>query len=119
MKKDIYTFARTRATLIRCMSAPTTQSSYSLGKATQEYTVRLLVPELARKEITVNVVSPSHIATGMKKHTGDKQQMKDPARLLVGRISQEEDGNGRVRCLLSPEAFFVSRQIIPISGAQL
>jgi hypothetical protein len=31
----------------------------------------------------------------------------------------EEDVNGRVRCMLLPEAFFVSRQIIPISGAKL
>lgn len=119
MKEDIYTFARTPAPLVRCMSAPTTQSSYSRGKATQEYTVGLLVPELARKEITVNVVSPSHIATGINKQTGDKQQMKEAAMVPVGRISQEEDGNGRVRCLLSPEALFVSRQIIPISGAKL
>ena len=70
MKEDIYTFAHTAATLIY-ISTPATQSSYSLGKATPEYTVRLLVPELARNEITVDVVSTSQIATGMNIQTGD------------------------------------------------
>jgi hypothetical protein len=31
----------------------------------------------------------------------------------------EEDVNGRVRCMLLPEAFFVPGQVIHISGAQL
>jgi hypothetical protein len=31
----------------------------------------------------------------------------------------EEDVNGRVHCMLFPEAFFVSGQVIHISGAQL
>ena len=75
MKEDIYIFARAPATLVRCTLETT------------------LVPESAQKEIPVTIVSPSHIATGINKQTGDKQQMK--------------------------KAFFVSRQIISISGAKL
>ncbi len=96
-----------------------TLASYSLGKATVEHTVRLLAPELARKKITVNVVSPSFVATGMNKQTGDKQRMKEVAMVPMGRLCQEEDVNGMVRYLLSPESSFVSGQIISLSGAQL
>jgi 3-oxoacyl-[acyl-carrier protein] reductase len=96
-----------------------TLASYSLGKATVEHTVRLLAPELARKKITVNVISPSFIATGMNKQTGDKQRMKEAAMVPMGRLCGEEDVNGMVRYLLSPEASFVSGQVIGLSGAQL
>jgi NAD(P)-dependent dehydrogenase (short-subunit alcohol dehydrogenase family)/acyl dehydratase len=96
-----------------------TLASYSLGKATLEHTVRLLAPELARKKITVNVVSPSFMATGMNKHAGDKQRMREVAMIPMGRLCLEDDVNGIVRHLLSPESSFVSGQVIGLTGAQL
>jgi NAD(P)-dependent dehydrogenase (short-subunit alcohol dehydrogenase family)/acyl dehydratase len=96
-----------------------TLASYSLGKATLEHTVRLLAPELARKKITVNVVSPSFIATGMNKEAGDKQRKREVAMIPMGRLCLEEDVNGVVRHLLSAEFSFVSGQVIGLTGAQL
>jgi 3-oxoacyl-[acyl-carrier protein] reductase len=94
-------------------------ASYSLGKATLEHTVRLLAPELARKGITANVICPSFVPTGMNKHIGDHQRLKEIAKVPLGRLCQPDDVVGAVSYLLSPQAAFVSGQIIGLTGAQL
>jgi NAD(P)-dependent dehydrogenase (short-subunit alcohol dehydrogenase family)/acyl dehydratase len=94
-------------------------ASYSLGKATIEHTVRLLAPELARKGITANVICPSFVRTGMNKHIGDRQCLKEIAKVPLGRLCEPDDVAGMVSYLLSPEAAFVSGQIIALTGAQL
>jgi 3-oxoacyl-[acyl-carrier protein] reductase len=94
-------------------------ASYSLGKAAVEQTVRLLAPELARRKITVNVISPSFIATGMNKQSSDRQQMKEAALVPLGRLCRTDDVEGLARFLLSAEAEFISGQTIGLTGAQL
>lgn len=94
-------------------------ATYSLGKAALEHTVRLLAPELAIKKITVNVVSPSFVAAGMNQQTSDRQRIKETAMVPMGRLCREEDINAMVRYLLSPEASFVSGQVIGLYGGQL
>jgi 3-oxoacyl-[acyl-carrier protein] reductase len=94
-------------------------ASYSLGKAAVEHTVRLLAPELARRKVTVNVINPSFIATGMNKQSTERQQMKEAALVPLGRLCSTNDVSGVVRFLLSPEAAFISGQSIGLTGAQL
>lgn len=94
-------------------------ASYSLGKAALEHAVRLLAPELARRKITINVVSPSFIATGMNKQSTDRQQMKEAALVPLGRLCQTDDVVELTRFLLSREASFISGQVIGLTGAQL
>ena len=95
------------------------EASYSLGKAALEHTVRLLAPELARRQITVNVISPSFIAAGMNRQATDRQQMKAAALVPLGRLCQSGDVAGLVRFLLSPDSSFLSGQVIGLTGAQL
>jgi 3-oxoacyl-[acyl-carrier protein] reductase len=95
------------------------QASYSLGKAALEHTVRLLAPELARRRITVNVVSPSFVPVGMNRHATDRQQMKAAALVPLGRLCGPEDVVETVRFLLTPEASFISGQVIGLTGGQL
>jgi len=94
-------------------------ASYSLGKAALEHTVRLLAPELARRKITINAITPSFIPTGMNKQATERQQMKEAALVPLGRLCEPGDVTGLIRYLLSTEAAFVSGQIIGLTGAQL
>jgi 3-oxoacyl-[acyl-carrier protein] reductase len=94
-------------------------ASYSLGKAAVEHTVRLLAPELARRRITINAISPSFIATGMNRQSTERQQMREAALVPLGRLCRTDDVVGIVRFLLSPEASFISGQVIGLTGAQL
>ena len=96
-----------------------TLSPYSLGKAAMEHTVKLLAPELARKKITINAVCPSFVPVGMHKHSNDRQVMKETALVPMGRLCQPDDISNMVEYLMSPQASFVSGQIMSISGAQL
>jgi NAD(P)-dependent dehydrogenase (short-subunit alcohol dehydrogenase family)/acyl dehydratase len=96
-----------------------TLSTYSLGKAALEHTVKLLAPELARKKITINAVCPSFVPVGMHKQSNDLQVMKETARVPMGRLCQPDDIASMVEYLLSPQASFVSGQIMSLSGAQL
>jgi NAD(P)-dependent dehydrogenase (short-subunit alcohol dehydrogenase family) len=84
---------------------------YSLGKMAMEHTVRLLAPELARKNITINAVCPFPAAVGMHRYANDVQRMKDSALVPMGRLCTPEDVVGMVR--------FLSGQSITLSGAQL
>ncbi len=94
-------------------------SAYSLGKAVLENTVRLLGPELARKEVTINAICPTVVAAGMNKQVSDRQRLKEAALIPMGRLCSTGDITSLVDHLLSETAGFISGQIIALSGAQL
>ena len=96
-----------------------TLAAYSLAKAALEMTIGLLAPEMARKQITVNAICPSFVPTGMNKQADDRQLRVATARVPLGRLCGPEDVAGAVRYLLSPEASFVSGQVLGLSGGQL
>jgi 3-oxoacyl-[acyl-carrier protein] reductase len=93
--------------------------AYVLGKAALETTVKLLAPEMARRGITVNAVCPSFVPTGINKHASEQRLKMETARVPLGRLCTPEDVAWSVRHLLSPEARFISGQIIGLSGGQL
>jgi 3-oxoacyl-[acyl-carrier protein] reductase len=95
------------------------KGGYSLGKAALEQTVRLLAPELARKGITANVISPSFIAAGINVRATERQQLLEAASIPAGRLCTVEDVVNTVRFLLSPNASFISGQNIVLSGGQV
>jgi 3-oxoacyl-[acyl-carrier protein] reductase len=94
-------------------------SAYSLGKATLEHSVRLLAPELGRKGITINVVSPAFVPVGINKRADDRQLMMARAAVPLGRLCTVDDVTAAVRHLLSPEAGFISGQTVGLYGGQL
>jgi len=93
--------------------------AYSLGKAAMEHTVKLLAPELARKKITANVVSPSFVPVGINKQANQRQIMMESAAVPMGRVCEADDVIGMLRYLLSAESAFVSGQVINLTGAQI
>src|SRR5690606_7972402 len=76
----------------------------SLGKGLLEQTVRLLAPELARKGITINALSPSAVPFGMNAHVTDRQRLRDIAQIPLGPLCEAEDVAGAVEFLLSTKA---------------
>jgi NAD(P)-dependent dehydrogenase (short-subunit alcohol dehydrogenase family)/acyl dehydratase len=94
-------------------------ASYSLGKTAVEHTVRLLAPELARRGITANVISPTFMAAGMNKQSTERQHMKEAATVPLGRLCQTDDVAALVKFLLSPASEFISGQTLTLTGGQL
>lgn len=93
--------------------------AYSLGKAALETTVRILAPELARKQITINAICPSFVPVGINKHSNERQRRLEMATIPMSRLCEPEDVIGAVTYLLSPAASFVSGQILNLTGGQL
>jgi 3-oxoacyl-[acyl-carrier protein] reductase len=96
-----------------------TMAAYSLGKAALEQSVKLLAPELARREITINAVCPSFVPVGINRHKNEHQQKIEATRVPLGRLCSPDDVASTVTYLLSPPAGFLSGQIIVLSGGQL
>lgn len=94
-------------------------AAYSLGKAALEHTVRLLAPELARSQVTVNLVAPSFVATGMNSGKTSRVVLTETAKVPLGRLCEPEDVARAVEFLLSPAAGFVSGQMLPLTGGQI
>lgn len=92
---------------------------YSLAKACLEQTVRLLAPELARKQVTINAVNPSFLPVGINKQASERQMMMESATIPLGRLCSVADVIGTINYLLSPEASFVSGQVLMLTGGQL
>ena len=94
-------------------------SAYSLGKAALEHAVRLLAPELARANITVNLVSPSFVPEGMNDAKTRKVILTETAKVPLGRLCSPEDVAQSVAFFLSPGAAFITGQILPLTGGLL
>lgn len=94
-------------------------AAYSLGKASLEHAVRLLAPELARRKVTINAVCPAFLPVGINKQATDRQVMAESATVPLGRLGSVNDVVGTIRYLLSPEAAFVSGQVLRLTGGQL
>jgi 3-oxoacyl-[acyl-carrier protein] reductase len=94
-------------------------AAYSLGKATLEHTVRLLAPELARSNITINLVAPSFVPVGMNSAKTNRVILSETAKVPMGKLCSPEDVSGAVEFFLSEQAAFVTGQIMPLTGGNL
>jgi 3-oxoacyl-[acyl-carrier protein] reductase len=95
------------------------RGAYSLGKAALEHTVKLLAPELARRNITINIVGPAFVPVGMNQASNDRHLKLELAQVPLGRLCTPQDVAQSVRYLLSPAASFISGQFLGLSGGQV
>ncbi len=89
------------------------QTNYSAAKAGIIAASKSLALELAKREITVNCVAPGFIETEMTETAMSKDVLDMiPAR----RPGKAEEVAALVRFLLSPDAAYITRQVISING---
>ncbi|MEO6989134.1 MAG: 3-oxoacyl-[acyl-carrier-protein] reductase [Aquihabitans sp.] len=92
------------------------QANYAAAKAGLVGLTRSLARELAARNITVNVVAPGPIDTGMLAATGDERVEALAAAVPVGRLGKPEEVAAAVAYLCSDAAAYVTGAVLPIDG---
>ena len=89
------------------------QVNYSASKAGIIGATRALAKELARRKITVNAVAPGFIETDMTAELPAEQLMK---MIPANRLGSAEEVASVVVFLLTPDAGYVTGQVIGVNG---
>lgn len=89
------------------------QVNYSAAKAGLIGAAKALAVELASRKITVNAIAPGLIETAMTEKAPIEEALKT---IPMGRMGQPEDVAGLVAFLFSPEAGYITRQVIGVNG---
>ena len=92
------------------------QVNYSASKAGIIGATKALATELASRRITVNCVAPGLIETDMVADMPETVQKQILDHIPLGRLGQPEEVAAAVRFLLSPEAAYITRQVISVNG---
>ena len=92
------------------------QANYAASKAGIIGLTQTLAKEFADKGITVNAVAPGFIGTDMLKSVPAKIMEKILAQIPMGRLGKPEEIASAVTYLVSPEAGYITGQVIDING---
>jgi len=92
------------------------QANYAASKAGLIGFSKALAHEVASRNITVNVVAPGLIDTGMTRGIADKAQDDWAARIPLGRLGATEDVAAAVCFLASNEASYITGQVLAVNG---
>lgn len=90
------------------------QVNYSAAKAGVIGATKALAVELAKRQITVNCVAPGLIATEMVEEGTPIEEILKA--VPAGRMGKPEEVAAVVSFLLSPDAAYVTRQVIAVNG---
>jgi 3-oxoacyl-[acyl-carrier protein] reductase len=92
------------------------QANYCAAKAALHGLARSAALELGSRGITVNVVAPGFIATDMTSELPEAAQEAMLSKIALGRPGSGEDIAGIVRFLQSPEASYITGQVMLVDG---
>lgn len=91
-------------------------ASYAATKAGLDGFTRSLAREVGRRGITVNSVAPGYLETEMSSSLQPERRQQIIRRTPIGRLGRVEDVVPMVHFLLSPEAGFITGQVLTIDG---
>ena len=92
------------------------QANYAASKAGVIGFTKSMARELASRNITVNAVAPGYIETDMTSKLSDEQRKKLTDMIPMGRMGKPEDIAKVVGFLCSPEADYITGQVIAVDG---
>ena len=92
------------------------QSNYSASKAAIIGMSKSLAIEYAKKNITVNCVSPGFIDTSMTANIAEKVKLYLTSRIPMGKLGTGEDVSNCVAFLSSDQASYVTGETIHVNG---
>jgi 3-oxoacyl-[acyl-carrier protein] reductase len=95
------------------------QSNYSASKAGVIGFTKSMAKELASRNITVNAVAPGFIETPMTDKLNDAQREAMYKTIPLGRFGKAEDVARVVGFLVSPEADYITGQVINVDGGMV
>ena len=92
------------------------QSNYSASKSGIIGMAKSLAIEYAKKNITVNCVSPGFIASDMTMNIAEKVKLYLTSRIPMGKLGTGEDVSNCVAFLSSLEASYITGETIHVNG---
>ena len=95
------------------------QANYAASKAGLLGLTKTLARELASRGITVNAVAPGLIETDMTTVLSDEIRQSILQKVPLGKLGEPEDIAGAVAYLASPEAKYITGQVLTVDGGMV
>lgn len=92
------------------------QANYAASKAGVIALTKTAARELARRQITVNAIAPGFIETEILRDMPAEAVANFRAQIPLGRFGQIEDVAGAVLFLCSPQARYITGQVLNVNG---
>ena len=103
-------------TSVVCHTVNLGQSNYAASKAGIIGMSKSLANEYAKKNITVNCVSPGFIVSDMTMNIADKVKLYLTSRIPMGKLGTGEDVSNCVAFLSSDQASYITGETIHVNG---
>jgi 3-oxoacyl-[acyl-carrier protein] reductase len=92
------------------------QTNYAASKAGLIGFAKALAREVASRSITVNVVAPGMIETGMTRAMGEAAHAQLEQQIPLGRLGSPDDVAAAVCFLASDEASYITGHVLAVNG---